>query len=137
MPRARKAALRLAISSRNSVARARPSKIVAGIAERVRADKESTLERVHWTVDLGARFDAAAFEDAFTGFRRLYHIRPQRVLCAPDVLQRYAFLFSRSVEDAHAGHALRYDGIPLESAILKPGTIIFEGEVDEEQMGDW
>ena len=29
------------------------------------------------------------------------------------------------------------DSIPLVSAILKPGTIIFEGEVDEERMGDW
>ncbi len=92
---------------------------------------------MHWTVALGERFDDATFENAFTGFRRLYHVRPARVLCAPDVLTRYAFLFSRSVEDAHGGHALRYDGIPLESAILKPGMIIFEGEVDEEQMGDW
>jgi hypothetical protein len=137
MPRARKALLRLAISSRNSVARTRPSKIVAGIAQRVRADKEPTLERVHWNVQLGGRFDEYAFEEAFTGFRRLYHIRPERVLCAPDVLARYALLYSRSVEDAHSGHALRYDDIPLESAILAPGTIIFEGEVDEEQMGDW
>jgi hypothetical protein len=115
----------------------RPSKIVAGIAVRVRAHRRATLERVHWTVALGERYDADAFEHAFTGFRRLYHVRPERVLCAPDVLTRYADLFSRSIEDAHAGHALRYDGIPLVSAILKPGTIIFEGEVDEEQMGDW
>jgi hypothetical protein len=115
----------------------RPSRIVAGIAERVRADRESTLERVHWTVELGADYTEAVFEEAFTGFRRLYHIRPERVLCAPDVLMRFALLYSRSVEDAHAGHALRYEGIPLESAILKPGTIIFEGEVDEERMGDW
>ena len=80
------------------------------------------------------RFDDVAFEEAFTGFRRLYHVRPARVLCAPGVLTRYALLFSRSVDDAHAGHALRYDGVPLESAILEPGTIIFEGEVDEEQI---
>jgi hypothetical protein len=115
----------------------RPSKIVAGIALRVRADRKATLERVRWTVALGERFDHAAFEHAFTGFRRLYHVRPERVLCAPDVLTRYAYVFSRSVDDAHAGHALRYAGIPLESAVLKPGTIVFEGEVDEEQMGDW
>ena len=137
MPRVRSAALRRAISNRSSAARERPSKIVAGIAERVRADRRATLERVHWTVDLGERFDDAAFDEAFTGFRRLYHVRPERVLCAPGVLARYALLFARSVEDAHGGHALRYDGIPLQSAILKPGTIIFEGEVDEEQMGDW
>jgi hypothetical protein len=115
----------------------RPSRIVAGIAERVRADKEATLERVHWNVQLGVDFGRDAFDDAFTGFRRLYHVRPERVLCAPDVLTRYALLYSRSAEDAHAGHALRYDGIPLESAILAPGTIIFEGRVDEERMGDW
>jgi hypothetical protein len=111
--------------------------MVAGIAERVRADREATLERVHWTVQLGGRFDEVAFEEAFTGFRRLYHIRPQRVLCSPDVLTRYALLYARSVDDAHGGHALRYDGIPLESAILAPGTIVFEGDVDEERMGDW
>ena len=111
--------------------------MVAGIAERVRADRESPLERVRWNVTLGERFDADAFQDAFSGFRRLYHIRPQRVLCAPGVLARYAAVFSRSEDDAHAGHALYYDGIRLESAILKPGTIVFEGEVDEERMGDW
>ena len=83
------------------------------------------------------RFNEDAFEEAFAGFRRLYHIKPQRVLCAPDVLMRYALLYSRSVDDAHGGHALRYEGIALESAILASGTIIFEGEVDEEQMGDW
>jgi len=64
-------------------------------------------------------------------------VRPERVLCAPDVLTRYASVFSRSVDDAHGGHALRYDGIPLASSILAPGTIVFEGEVDEERMGDW
>ena len=137
MPRARNASLRAAILSRNSAARARPSKIVAGIAQRVRAHRRPTLERVQWTVQLGVAFTAAGFEDAFTGFRRLYHIKPERVLCAPDVLTRYALLYSRSVEDAHSGHALRYDGIALESAILAPGTITFEGHVDEEQMGDW
>jgi hypothetical protein len=137
MPRARSAALRCATSSRKSAARARPSKIVAGIAERVRADEEATLERVRWTVRLGDRFDASAFERAFARFRQLYHVRPERVLCAPDVLTRYAQLFARSIEDAHAGHALRFDGIPLHGAILAPGTSVFEGEVDEERMGDW
>lgn len=137
IPRARNASLRLAISRRNSTARARPSKIVAGIAERVRSNKESTLERVRWTVELGARFDEHQFEEAFTGFRRLYHVRPERVLCAPDVLTRYALLYARSIDDAHGGHALHYETIPLESSIIKPGTIIFEGDVDEERMGDW
>lgn len=71
-----------------------------------------------------------------TGFRRLYHIRPLRVLCAPDVLQRYAVVYGRSGDDALA-RDMRFEGIPLVSAIVKPGTIIFEGEVDEEKMGDW
>ncbi len=87
---------------------------------------------------IGERFDDDAFARAFAGFRQLYHVRPQRVLCAPGVLARYAALFARSVDDAHAGHALpRYEGVPLAGAILAPGTIVFEGEVDEERMGDW
>ena len=137
MPRARKASLRAAIVKRNCAASARPSKIVAGIALRVRPLRRPNLERVQWTVRLGAGFTRAVFDDAFSGFRRLYHVKPERVLCAPDVLTRYALLFSRSVDDAHGGHALRYDGIALESAILGPGTITFEGMVDQERMGDW
>jgi hypothetical protein len=43
---------------------------------------------------------------------------------------------SRSPEDA-MNRDLRYDGVPVVSAILAPGTIVFEGEVDEERMGDW
>jgi hypothetical protein len=109
---------------------------VAGIAERVRARKGATLESVRWTVALGAAFDDAAFERAFARFRELYHVRPQRVLCAPDVLSRYAAVFARTADDALA-RALRHDGIPLAGAILAPGTIVFEGEVDEERMGDW
>jgi hypothetical protein len=109
---------------------------VAGIAERVRAARGATLERVRWTVALGTRFGEAAFERAFTRFRELYHIRPARVLCAPDVLSRYAAVFARTSDDAHR-RELRYDRIPLVAAILAPGTIVFEGEVDEERMGDW
>ena len=124
------------MSSLSSAARERPSKIVAGIAERVRADEGPTLERVRWTVTLGDAFDDAAFEHAFAGFRRLYHVRPERVLCAPDVLSRYAAVFARTAADA-VNRDLRYDGIPLVGAILAPGTIVFEGEVDEERMGDW
>ncbi|GAC1406357.1 MAG: hypothetical protein NVSMB64_11970 [Candidatus Velthaea sp.] len=91
---------------------------------------------MRWEVALGPRFDEAAFDEAFAGFRRLYHIRPERVLCAPDVLQRCAELFARSSDDALA-RDLRARGIPLVSAIVKPGTIVFEGYVDEERMGDW
>jgi hypothetical protein len=85
---------------------------------------------------LGARFDEPAFVAALTGFRRLYNVAPERVLCAPDVLVRFATLMARSSDDAMQ-RALRYDGVPVVSAILAPGTIVFEGEVDEERMGDW
>jgi hypothetical protein len=91
---------------------------------------------VRWQVALAPDFDAAAFEDAFAGFRRMYHVRPERVLCAPDVLQRYAALYARSADDA-LSKRLKFAGIALESAIVRPGTIVFEGRVDEERMGDW
>jgi len=87
-------------------------------------------------VSLATDFDESAFEEAFTGFRRLYHVRPDRVLCAPDVLQRFAALYARSADDA-LSRRLRFEGIALESAIVGPGTIVFEGQVDEERMGDW
>jgi hypothetical protein len=51
-------------------------------------------------------------------------------------LGRFAALMGRSSDDAHQ-RELRYDGLPVVSAILAPGTIVFEGEVDEERMGDW
>ncbi len=70
------------------------------------------------------------------GFRRLYNVAPQRVVCAPDVLGRFAAIMARSSDDALA-RALQYDGMPVVSGILAPGTIVFEGEVDEERMGDW
>lgn len=91
---------------------------------------------MHWTVALGNAFDAAAFDDALAGFRRLYNVAPARVLCAPDVLARFSALTGRSADDALV-HALRYEGLPVVSAVLAPGTIVFEGEVDEERMGDW
>ena len=59
-----------------------------------------------------------------------------RTTCAPDVLSRLAALTARSAEDAMR-RDLRYDGVPVSSAILAPGTIVFEGEVDEDRMGDW
>jgi hypothetical protein len=94
------------------------------------------MERVRWTVALGATFDEAALDEALAGFRRLYNVAPERVLCAPDVLGRFASLYSRSSDDAMR-RDLRYSGVPIVSAILAPGTIVFEGEVDEERMGDW
>jgi len=66
----------------------------------------------------------------------MYHVRSNRVLCSPDVLQRYCSLFERCVDVAHA-REVRYEGILLCAAILPPGMVAFEGEVDEERMGDW
>jgi hypothetical protein len=63
-------------------------------------------------------------------------VPPERVLCAPGVLQRYAALYARSSDDA-LSRRLRFAGIALESAVLRAGTVIFEGNVDEERMGDW
>ncbi len=91
---------------------------------------------MRWQVALGARYDDAAFAEALSGFRRLYGVAPLRIVCAPDVLQQAATLFARSSDDA-LSRDLRFDGIPLVSAIVAPGTIVFEGEVDEERMGDW
>lgn len=91
---------------------------------------------MRWTVTLGASFDEGTFERALAGFRRMYNVAPERVLCAPDVLGCFAALMGRSPDDAHQ-RSLRYDGLPVVSAILAPGTIVFEGHVDEERMGDW
>ena len=136
MSRARRRCARAPISACRSAASARPSRIRAVIAHAVRSVEGGALERVRWTVALGARFDEPAFENALAGFRRLYNVAPERMLCAPDVLGRFAALMSRSPEDA-MNRDLRYDGVPVVSAILAPGTIVFEGEVDEERMGDW
>jgi hypothetical protein len=91
---------------------------------------------VRWTVALGTGFDELAFEAALAGFRRLYNVAPERVLCAPDVLGRFSALMGSSADDAMQ-REMRYDGVPVVSAILSPGTIVFEGEVDEDRMGDW
>jgi hypothetical protein len=135
-PRMRSAAVRSRSSARSSPANERPSKTSAAIGRCVRAPERPPLERVRWQAVLAPDFDEAAFEDAFAGFRRLYHVRPERVLCAPDVLQRFATLYARSPDDA-LSRRLHYEGIALESAVLRPGTIAFEGHVDEERMGDW
>ncbi|HEX3463467.1 MAG TPA: hypothetical protein VHS78_05390 [Candidatus Elarobacter sp.] len=91
---------------------------------------------MRWTVALGAAFDEPALDAAFAGFRRLYNVAPACILCAPDVLSRLAALTARTADDA-LRRELRYDGVPVFSAILAPGTIVFEGEVDEDRMGDW
>jgi hypothetical protein len=133
---ARSTAVRARRSVRSSFASARPSNTTAAIGRCVRAAESPPLERVRWHAILPPTFDEAAFTEAFAGFRRLYHVRPERVLCAPDVLQRFAALYARSADDA-LSRRLRFEGITLESAIVAPGTIVFEGQVDEERMGDW
>ncbi len=88
--------------------------------------------------DIGVSFSAEAFGDAFAAFNRTYNAMPLRVLCAPDVYARYCSLFERDPAAAHL-HSTKpsFDGVPLQAAILRPGVVAFEGEVDEERMGDW
>jgi hypothetical protein len=66
----------------------------------------------------------------------MYHVVPNRILCSPDVLARFSSLFEASGDEAHR-RDLRFHGIRLEAAILAPGIIAMEGEVDEDRMGDW
>jgi hypothetical protein len=96
------------------------------------------MESVRYEVHLGTDFSREAFADAFEQFRRLYHVRPHRVLGSPNMLARYCEIFERSVDVAHLHSSrLSFEGVPLVAAIAVPGTIAFEGEVDEERMGDW
>ena len=68
----------------------------------------------------------------------MYNVDPLRVLCAPDVLARYCELFERGPQRAHEHSAwTRFRGVPLVAAIVAPGLVAFEGEVDSERMGDW
>lgn len=87
-------------------------------------------------VRLGRQFSTAEFERAFASFAELYQVKPKCVACSPDVLQRYCALFEGSVEDAHR-RDLQYRGIPLVASVLPAGMIAFEGDVDEDRMGDW
>lgn len=84
---------------------------------------------------MGRHFSPAEFERAFRSFQQLYHVRPTRVLCSPDVLDRYCELYAHAGE-AHR-HELRFDGVRISASIIPPGTVAFEGEVDPGRMGDW
>jgi hypothetical protein len=96
------------------------------------------LEHVRREIQLGPRYSRQAFERAFGRFAELYGVRPLRARCSPDVLARYCALFERSEVVAHLHSALVvYEGVPLLAAVLAPGTIVFEGEVEETRMGDW
>ena len=87
---------------------------------------------------LGRAFSRDEFESGFATFKQTYNVAPLHALCAPDVLARFCELYGRTGDSVHQ-HSLRlhFDGVPLVAAILAPGTIAFEGEVDEERMGDW
>jgi hypothetical protein len=96
------------------------------------------MQTVRREIALGDRFSSEAFADAFAAFAKIYNVAPSRALCAPDVFARFCALFEGSAAAAHRHSTrARYAGIPLEAAILRPGLVVFEGEVDEERMGDW
>jgi hypothetical protein len=98
--------------------------------------EEANLERVRREIVLGRSFLADDFTRALASFRELYNVAPAIVLCSPDVLERYCALFA-DPRDA-TGHAdIRHEGLLLVAAVQPPGTIAFEGEIDEERMGDW
>ena len=82
------------------------------------------------------RFGPEEFERAFDSFVATYNVVPTAGRCSPEVLDRYCTLFERAGEAARR-HQVRFRGVPLYAAVLPPGTIVFEGEVDEDRMGDW
>ena len=65
-----------------------------------------------------------------------YNVKPQLARCSPDVLDRYCRLFEAG-EDVARRREVSFRGIPLLAAVLPAGVIAFEGEVDEDRMGDW
>lgn len=65
----------------------------------------------------------------------MYHVPPLHVFCSPDVLERFCVIYARSGE-AHRSE-IRFEGIRVSAAILPAGTVAFEGEVDQDRMGDW
>ena len=87
-------------------------------------------------VRLGSVFGAEAFERAFDRFIQTYNVPPSCARCSPDVLERYCRLYERMDDAAHK-REVSFRGVPLVAAILPAGTIAFEGEVDEDRMGDW
>ena len=108
----------------------------ADTRSRFRPPEELSLEHVRREVRLGSQFAAEAFERAFARFVQTYNVAPLLARCSPDVLDRYCRLFE------HAGEAclrreVTFRGIPLLAAVLPTGVIAFEGEVDEDRMGDW
>ena len=87
-------------------------------------------------VRLGSKFAAASFERAFDRFVQLYNVAPEIARCSPDVLDRFCRLFE-SDPGAAIEREVRFRGVPVVAAVLPAGTIAFEGDVDEDRMGDW
>jgi len=98
--------------------------------------KGATLEHVRREIRIGETFSVADFERAFLSFGQMYQTRPSQVLCSPDVLERYCALFERGPDVAQR-REVRFEGVRMVAAVLPSGMIAFEGEVDEERMGDW
>ncbi|MFN2450492.1 MAG: hypothetical protein ABR508_12005 [Candidatus Baltobacteraceae bacterium] len=86
-------------------------------------------------VRLGRHFGPNEFERAYRSFQQMYHVRPDTVLCSPDVLDRFSEIYGYSGE-AHV-REMRFEGIRVAAAVIAPGTVAFEGEVDAGRMGDW
>lgn len=96
------------------------------------------MQTVRRETRLGRRFTRVAFERAFAAFRELYNVAPLHILCSPDVLLRYCELYEKKRDRAleHSARLL-HAGVPLSASVLASGVVVFEGEVDEERMGDW
>jgi hypothetical protein len=109
---------------------------MGGHADAVSPKEEATLERVRREVRLGSKFPAAAFERAFERFVQLYNVAPDVARCSPDVLERFCRLFESGADVARE-REVRFRGVPVVAAVLPAGTIAFEGDVDEDRMGDW
>ncbi len=85
---------------------------------------------------MGRGFSAEDFTQALASFRKLYNVAPEIVRCSPDVLERYCALFA-APHAATSQREIRHAGLLLTAAVQAPGTIAFEGQVDEDRMGDW
>jgi len=101
----------------------------------IRLEGVEHLERVRCEVRLKPRFDERTFSAAFGRFRELYNVAPLHAACSPDVLIRLGELAAHRGD--RLGDLICHDGVPLYAAILPPGLLVLEGEVDEDRMGDW
>jgi hypothetical protein len=87
-------------------------------------------------MQIGTRHIVEEIETALLRFRQLYGTPPLLARCSPDVLDRYSDAAGWGV-DAPRRREIRHFGIPLVAAVLPPNTIVIEGEIDEDRMGDW